>query len=116
MGRVVVGNNVDVKSGWRLLVNLLEEVEPFDVGLGWGIALKDFPRGVVEDGEKSCRAMARIVMRDCLDVPDSQRKPRPSPLQCLTLPSSHRSRTRSPFDTGLHHPRTWRDNSNHSKS
>ena len=85
MGRVVVGDDVDVEPGWRLLVDLLEEVEPFDVGVGLGITLKDIPRGIVEGGEQRCRSMARIVMRERLDVSDSQRKPRLSPLQCLTL-------------------------------
>ena len=85
MGRIVVGDDVDVESGRRFLVDLLEKIEPFNVGVSTGIPLKDVPSCIVEGCEKRSCSMACIVVCGCSDVSDPKRKSWLSSLERLAL-------------------------------
>src|SRR5215469_14857353 len=82
---VVVGDEMDVKSGWRLLLDGLEEGEPLLVTVALGDAGNEFTIEVVQRGEQGERPVAEVIVGLGLDVADTQGQTRLGALERLAL-------------------------------
>src|SRR6516164_5142201 len=82
---VIVSDEMEVKSGRRLLLDGLEEGEPLLVAVALGDAGNEFTIEVVQRGEQGERPVAEVVVGLGLDVADTQGQTRLGALERLAL-------------------------------
>src|SRR5690242_21880953 len=61
-GGVIVGDQMEVEPAWRLAMDLLEETQPFDVGVARLGSRDQLARHLLEGGEQRDRAMADVIV------------------------------------------------------
>ena len=82
---VVVDDQMQGQSSRSLPVQLFKEAQPFDIGMARRGRAQDLPVEIVEGGEQRDGAMAGVVVSPGADVAHTERQPRLSAFECLTL-------------------------------
>ena len=82
---VIVRDDVHRQPLRHFALDLLEEPQPFDVGVLLLGAVNQLAFQVAQGGEQANRAMPVVIVRARADVPAAQRQPRLGAFQRLAL-------------------------------
>ena len=85
VGRVIVGDQMQLLLRWRLTLDLAQEPQPFDVAMPLLTLDDDLAIEYVERREQRGRAVALVIVRHRRRAPLLQGQPRLRAIQCRDL-------------------------------
>jgi len=74
MGGVIVGDDMGVELGWALVIDQLEEGQPFLMTMAYRQAGDQLAFEIIERGEQGQRAVPHVIMGLGANMPDPQRQ------------------------------------------
>ena len=85
MRGIVVDDQMQIQVGWSTSIDLLEKLDPFLMAMPWHAIGDNLPFGQFNGGEQRGRAVAFVVVRECLQPTGEKRQALLCAIQGLDL-------------------------------